>query len=324
MGYLEKIFLGCMALFALFILFIFGLYFDLGEMFRGGMDRSGTLTRGAAVDRVVDRLETVARSAPAVEERARSGRRSLRSAPSFPSTRTAVRARWERIFKPPTPSLADRVEKHRRFLVKQGFVSKDFIEMEALAQNRTVPDRVIPRVRRLLADGDFEGATAALEQALTEVEPANLKIRQELIAQLAEIQFMAGDLEGAQKYTALNNDALGRILDVQSRSELMKNERGREQVDRSKRLLEERRAGMEKAFEELRKRKAETGAIDGFRAEEKTQLKVALRKAADEGKLSREEYQEVVEGLDGGFLHREEQMRALRDRAAKALGEEAE
>ena len=320
MGYLERIFLGTMVLFALGMFFIFALYFDVGDMFTGTLDKRGTISRGAAVNRLIEGIERKNRVKPDKSSDANTFSRRARAAPNFSCSRRAIRSRYDRFFPRKIKRGLKRVEQYRKILRKKGYTNEDYIEMEALAQNKEVEKGCVPPAERAMAEGRFSTAIELLEQALKEINPKNLKLRTLLLQKLTQARLLNNDLEAAQrsqdKVLALSE----RILNIKSQSKLIDSEEYKEEINRERKQLLERRDIQEKFFKDLQRRKEITGSWNGYLNEERAKMKAGLMKAKREGKISEKQYQEVLDQLDEGLPYRGKNR--IKDRAEKVLDDE--
>ena len=312
MGYLEKIFLGTMVLFALGIFFIFALYFDVGDMFSGSLDRRGAISRGAAVDRIIDGIETRVRRSGPKKKRVLTSR-AASAAPRFSTRGSAIKQRYEKLFPRKIKKGAARVEQYRRFLRGQGFSNNEFIEMEALAQNKTVVKRYIPMVQQFIADGDFEEAIKLLEKALQEINPKNLKVKAILLDKLTQVKMMNNDLDGAQQASDEMFSNNQRIIEIKAATKLADNSKFQEELGKERERLSNSRSAQREFFADLNKRKLATGRWDGYLMEERAQIKASIMSARSAGKMSQQEYDDILKQLDKGMPSR------LKKRAAKVL-----
>ncbi len=315
MGYLEKIFLGTMVLFALGIFFIFALYFDVGDMFTGALDQRGAISRGAAVDRLIDNIEKRARRAGPKKRRVRTSR-SASAAPRFSTSGGAIKKRYAKFFPRKIKKGAARVEQYRKFLRGQGFSNNEFIEMEALAQDKTVMKRYIPFVKQFIADGEFDEAIKLLEKALREINPKNLKVKGELLNKLVQVKMMANDLDGAQRASDERLDNADKMLQIKANTKLIDNSNFKIELNRERETLSRSRDAQKDFFVNLQKRKMATGRWDGYLMEERAQIKANIMRARSEGKMSQEEYNDVLQKLDEGMLADK-----VKKRAANVLDE---
>jgi len=302
-GYLEKVFLGTMVLFALVIGFLFSLYFDLGKFLQGEFTKADTITRGAAVDRLVDRLEHTARTRPEPGEPVRrEGNRCTRTAPSFAQSRAAVAERYAALYRPHRPSRDERVEQYRRFLVSQGFSNKAYIELESLAQDRRALQSVLPTVRASMHAGDYDSAVLMLEQALRDVPEANMHLRLEIISMLSEAHIMAKDLGKARESVQRGIELQQRILDIKSKTILMDIPHVRETIEEQRSTLAQRRGDVDKAFTDMQRRIDQTGSVDGFTSEEQTTIKLKLGEMLRDGKITSQQQAAALATMDKGFF----------------------
>ena len=318
MGYLEKIFLGTMVLFALGIFFIFALYFDVGDMFTGSLDRRGAISRGAAVDRIIDGIETRTRRAGPKKKRVLSSRAAC-AAPRFSTKGGAIKQRYEKLFPRKIKQGAARVDQYRRFLRGQGFSNNDFIEMEALAQNKTVVKRYIPIVNQFVADGEFGEAIKILEKALREINPKNLKVKSILLDKLTQVRMMNNDLDGAQQASDEMFSNNQRIIELKAATKLAENTKFQEELGKERERLSASRDAQKEFFADLNKRKLATGRWDGYLMEERAQVKANIMSARSAGKMTQQEYDDILKQLDKGMPYKHKE--TVKKRAAKVLDE---
>src|SRR5688572_10429489 len=130
MGYLEKVFIGSLLLFTLVIVFMFGLYFDVGTMLTSAMKKTDSGTSTASYSRATDQLE---RQSVAPEVTVRDSGRTFRDRPmrvnaaDAEANFDAIYTQYSRVKPPPTQE--EKMDFRRKQLAEQGY-GGDFIEME--------------------------------------------------------------------------------------------------------------------------------------------------------------------------------------------------
>jgi len=297
MNYFEKIFLGTTTFVGIVLFFLMGLYFDLGDMFSESMKSGGFVTRGATIDRLVDKMDKVRR----VRKTAMVGDGGFghisRVMPSIPRSRAGISARFRRFYKSHIKSGKERVEQYRAHLLKQGFQNKEYIQMKALAQDKTVLTRAIPVAIKLSAAGDIEEAITVLEDALTELPEGDYEQRIKLVEKLIELSLRAGLIDKAHSFAKMQLKLDSQILSLESESKLMEKKVFAGRVNAAIKSLEDKRNNMDKIFSSFRKRQRETGKYNGVLPEEKIQFKAEIMGMKAKGEISSEVYSEMLDSL---------------------------
>ena len=182
MSSLEKIFLGTMALFASVILAMFSLYFDVADMFTGGLDKGTGITIGmyaqsqetarrAGVSREImpDELGNAAFGVPGTSEGFIGF--AFHPAPVDTAKKNIIAA-------------------ERRRLKEKGIRSTELINLLAKGAYRWVVDRYLSEADSLVDEKDYFGALRKLEEGLVRVDRDNLIARADLLAKIVEIYYL--------------------------------------------------------------------------------------------------------------------------------------
>lgn len=281
---LEKLFVTCLIMFGLLILFMFGLYFDLGELVEGWWRRDEPYATGVGqAARMVEEMERLAVPAP-VEPRP-----ELRAQlPALPPDVVAAAAGM------PAPlSGKDWVEIKRAQLKARGHTHPDYIEMIALAEDREDIEEVFKRVSHLLSEGRPHQALRLLQDALGSVDPKNLMAQRDVWAHIVSISLEAKDLKKAREGAYELYGLLERITALSSVAQAQ----SQEDLSRSIATIKLQKERLEEAFADIERRMRETGTPGGLTAAEKDEVREALKKARQEGKISSEEHDRVLKEL---------------------------
>jgi hypothetical protein len=298
MNYFEKLFLSTTLLFGIVIFFLFGLYFDMGDMFSSSINKSGVVTRGAAIDRLVDNLDKTRRIKKVAGDGSCSFGHVERVGTPSSMTKSDISRRYDRYFKSPVKKGEQRVEQYKAYLLKQGFSNPEYIEMKALAQDQTVLKRCMPVSRKLSASGDFEEAIAVLEDALNELPVNDSEQRLKITMQIVQLCLRGGFLEKARDRTEKQIALESRILNLEAQSKLMEKKHFARRVQEEISSLDKKRSQLGTVFASLEKRKQETGKLNGLLSEEKVALKAEALGLKSKGEISGEVYSRMLKSIE--------------------------
>lgn len=298
MNYFEKLFLSTTLLFGIAIVFLLGLYFDLGDMFSSSIGKGGFVTRGTAIDRLVDSLDKTRRSTKRIiSDGSASFGHIPRVGGSFPMSKSDISGRYKGYFKNHIKEGEERVEQYKEFLRKQGFENKEFIEMKSLAQDKTVMRKHLPVSRRLSAAGEFEEAVFVLEEALAELHEEDHEQRRMIISKIVELCLRGGLMDKAHDFTSKQIELEAKILTIESNSMLMEKKSYSSKVNADLLTVERKRREVDAAFASMKKRQQETGKYDGLFTEEKIALKAEALGLKSKGEISNELYKKMLSSI---------------------------
>lgn len=182
MSTLEKIFLGTMLLFACVILALFSLYFDVADMFKGGLESGSGFTMGM----YEHQSEGERRRGAAVEIMPGSGlgNRSLGVPSSWGGFIGCAYTGGGRNDK------ALFVKSRKKTLRKKGIRSEELINMLAKGEYRMEIRRHMQDVDVAIRQQDYQGAVRALEEAIRKTDRDNYLLLAEYHERLREIFFV--------------------------------------------------------------------------------------------------------------------------------------
>lgn len=298
MNYFEKLFLSTTLLFGIVMAFLFGLYFDIGDMFSSSLNKGGISTRGGSVDRLVERLDRKRRTRKVAGDGSCTFGHVARVGTSSSMNKADIANRYNRFFKSQVKEGFERVEQYKAYLLKQGFSNPEYIEMKALAQDRTVLKKCMPVSRRLSASGDLEEAIAVLEDALSQLPLNDSEQRIKITQKIIQLCLRGGSLDKARKYTEIQIDLESRILRLEGQSKLMEKKHFARKVQANMGELEKKRAAVGTMFAALEKRKRETGKINGLLPDEKIAYKAEALGLKSKGEISNEVYTSMLKSLE--------------------------
>lgn len=290
---LEKLFVSCLVLFGLFILFLFGLYFDLGEILASSFRQDEKAATGVGqTEELIRRMERAAMPKE-IQPTKLATPQGGGQGPS-PETERAILRRYCKIA--PIPNGADLAAIRRRQLIKAGFARDDFIEMEALAEDRDEFRRVMSDIQRLMFEKRWPDAIRRTQEALAALQPANHLLRKEYQGLLVQLYLESRQLDRAMDAAKQLNDTIERVTMIRSASA---KESNRAEADQQIATLKEEKARIEEMFQDLQKRQAENGTPFGLTASEKNGIRDAITKARKENKITEEEYRRTLKELEG-------------------------
>lgn len=293
MGYLERVFLGSLLLFALVILFMFGLYFDLGNILQGIAKKSSEM--GGGFDRSVERLER-----SAVRREITAGR-SFAAVTDRPVTRGAgpsiaqLYQKYSRV--PPPPTVEDLMEIRRKELVEEGF-GDEYVKMEVLGMDRTLVHKIEKAMEAALAAGDPEEAASLILEAISETDPDNLYVLQQLYIRLGRVYYNTSRLDEYQQVVEKLYDIEESILDIKESSKLAEDERIYEEIQKKRARVEEERRQLPAYIKLLEHQKEKAGGVNKLTEDQRDALKAQLVQARDAGEITQAEMDEILGQVD--------------------------
>lgn len=292
MDSLEKLFLTCLTLFGMFILFLFGLYFDLGEMLASTITRDERNATGIGMNaEQVDGAE--ARGTP---------RELMPTALSIPGggsmgdlqdraeAEHALLRSLGRTFTKPTSKQV--MGTRRAELVRQGVTREEVLELEALAADYEEPHRILIEARRLADQKHLAESLKLLTEALAITNPKNLLAQRDYLQLMVQLELDLKNVEGAKETARRLYDTLDRIVMIRNL------EGGRPEFEVEAQRLRAEKERLDHLYQDLQKRAEETGSPLGLTSKEKADIRDAMTKARNEGKMTEEEYQRSLKELE--------------------------
>ncbi|MBI4872227.1 MAG: hypothetical protein HY814_11745 [Candidatus Riflebacteria bacterium] len=301
MGYLEKVFLSTLLLFALVIIFLFGLYFDLGSMLQGTVQRTGDASTQGSFDRGAAQLER----ASMAKEVTIKDRLSVPFAGPRPVATPGISAgdaNFAALFArynqgklpPPLDELQDR---RRKELASKGF-TQEYIEMEVRAmEDKPVMDSCM-QIDKLMEEGKVEEAEQMLLEAIAGVDPRDLMTLQRYRMKLQQVYFDSNQLD---KYKTLMKQVFEteeKILTLQASSPLMEDKRIAEGIRKEQEGLEQKKAEFDPWFDGVSKMAQETGSPHKMTDSMRAQVKAGLLREQEAGRISQKDLQDSLAQLE--------------------------
>ena len=194
MDYLEKLFIFTLVLSFLTMAFMFGLYFDVGDMISGKIS-GATAFRTAMAESAVALLE--------YGNRPKESSRSERTQRGYVdrSEDYGMPAQMDGFVESHGKAI-DRsvvVDMKRNELRRLGFTHEGFIEMESLKKNRNRYLETMRAVGQYLAANDYEGAVDEIRSAIEATNKKNLYVLRDLWARLINVYYKSRKFEAARK-----------------------------------------------------------------------------------------------------------------------------
>lgn len=291
MDSLEKLFLSCLTLFGMFILFLFGLYFDIGEMLASTIQRDDRTATGIAMN--ASMIDTA-------EERGRP-RELMPTALSIPSSgggdlqdraeaEHAVLRRLGVTYTKPTAK--QMVTTRREELKSQGVTREEVLELESLAADFEEPARILGDARRLAEQKRFAEAAKMLADALAATNAKNLLVQRDYLNLLVQMQLELKQVDAAKETARRQYEVLERIVMIRNL------EGGHAGLQAEAERLRAEKERLDHLYQDLQKRTEETGSPMGLTPKEKADIRDAITKARSEGKMSEDDYQRALKELE--------------------------
>ena len=292
MDSLEKLFLSCLVLFGMFILFLFGLYFDLGDMLASSFHHDERAATGVGItDRLIERMEEHARPHEIMPTEL--------NMPTFvtmddrlgndETARQAMRA-LGRCVAPMTGKQVSQLK--RQSLVAAGIQREEIIEMESLAADREEPSNVMRRATQLAGEKRFADAARELQTAIQATNPKNLLVLRDYLNLQVQVYLDGKQVDKAKESARKLYEMLDRIVAVRTL------EGPKPEIEQEIVMLKTEKERLDSMYQDLQKRSEETGSPVGLTASEKAQMKDSLTRARSEGKMTEEEFQRAIKELE--------------------------
>ncbi len=206
---LEKIFLGTIMLFACVILALFSLYFDVADMFKGGLESSSGFTMG-----MHEHQED--------GERRRGASIEIMPSDGLGNSKLGVPSSWAG-FVGYAYSGSVRNEKatflrsRKKALRKKGIRNEELLNMLAKSEYRMAIRRHMQDVDVAIRQQDYEGAIRTLKEAIQKTDRENFLLLSEYYSRLREVYFVyMKDYSKATEATSLLRNIQKQITRIQA------------------------------------------------------------------------------------------------------------
>jgi hypothetical protein len=221
MGDLEKVFVGTMMLTGMLILFLFGLYFDLGDIVAG--------TFGGHAPSFGQDLGQIrrARSGSFLDEEAAPKAKLPTVSSGTPRVARTIDYQRFVVPRPPIPP-AVLFDREMRRLQRKGFVDEQYMRMKAIYEVDRSVVATLDRFDRHMDSEDYEGAIQALLEALEHLDPANHLARRDLVRHLYQAYILAGKDAEATKALSQLTTLHEKVVAIEERAELHQDSRSQE------------------------------------------------------------------------------------------------
>lgn len=292
MDSLEKLFLSCLVLFGMFILFLFGLYFDLGDMLASSFHRDEHAATDIGVtDRLIEKMEERNRPREIMPTHLDIPRfASLDERSGDETARQAMRA-LGRVMAPMSGKQI--IQLKRQSMLASGVQREEVIEMESLAADREELSKVMREAHRLAGEKRFAEAAKALQDAMGQTNPKNLLVLRDYLGLQVQVYLDGRQVDKAKESARKLYEMLDRIVAIRTLE-------GRTpQIEHEIAMLKSEKDRLDSLYQDLQKRVEETGNPVGLTAVEKGQMKEAMTRARQSGTMSEEEYQRAIKELEG-------------------------
>ena len=240
MGDLERLFLGTMMVTGLLILGLFGLYFDLGDMVAGSFGRGGpTFSQDLDLIRERRRASYGQQKKPLMTSGGLGG-----PGPSRPSSEPDY---GRLIIRRPQPSRGELIDREIRRLQRRGYVDEEYLRMRAVYQVDRSLVKVFDLYDRMIAEGDFQGAIEALQEALEDLDEDNHYGRRDVMRYLYQAHIQAGQDGNAAEMMRKMTEVTDYVVSVEDRAEAHKDNAGQEYVRKMRENMSKVRESLDAA-----------------------------------------------------------------------------
>lgn len=292
MDSLEKLFLSCLVLFGMFILFLFGLYFDLGDMLASQFHRDERAGTGVGItDNLIRQMEDRARPHEVMPTHLDlptfGGADDNRGAEEM--ARAALRYNGAVI--PPISGKTLTALK-RANLQAQGITREEVLDLESLGDDREESSRVVHEVTRLCGEKRYAEAEKLLADQIAKENPKNLLVLRDLLNLQVQVYLDGKQVDKAREAARKMYETLDRIIAIRTI------EGPRPELQQELTYLKGEKERLDKVYQDLQKRMEETGSPTGLTASEKAQMKEAFTRTRNEGKMTEDEYRKALKELE--------------------------
>lgn len=292
MDSLEKLFLSCLVLFGMFILFLFGLYFDLGDMLASTFHRDERSATGVGItDRLIDKMEEHARVREIMPGHLEIPR--FASMDDSMGAEEMAKSAMRALGRGNPPMTGEMIMKLKRAsLVASGVQREEVLEMETLAADREASSKVMREATRLAGEKRFAEAANKLQEAIGQTSPKNILVLRDYLNLQVQLYLDAKQVDKAKEAARKLYEVLDRIVAVRTL------DGPRPELEGEIALLKTEKERLDSLYQDLQKRMEETGSPVGLTATEKAQIKDAMTRARSAGNMTEEEYQRAIKELE--------------------------
>ncbi len=284
MNFVERLFLGTMAISFTVLFFFFSIYFDVGHFFGGAVVKTTGL-EGALLEDALVRMDSIGVSGGEEGVRFGNAAMDLPSGGVFDAGLSPYAAGGE------DAAVREMIEIMAERLRRRGFKDERYVAMESLKIDRRALENVCRAVEEAMDRGRMEEALSFFWKRVSEVSPDNLHV-------LADWWRRAMSLSMATGRFDLAADAMERYLKVLSSIIRIKERAGVDSAG-EREALRRMRTEFARYMEEARRRGGMPACSIpiGARlsAERASELRRTLRRALVSGRLDRSTYRKVVE-----------------------------
>lgn len=291
MDSLEKLFLSCLVLFGMFILFLFGLYFDLGDMLASSFHRDEhAATDIGMTDRLIEKMEAANRPREIMPTHLDIPRfAGGDDSSSDEIARQAARALGRAV----APMNGKQIMQLKRAsLMASGIQREEVLEMESLAADREEPSRVMRDARRLAGEKRYAEAARVLQDGIGAANPKNFLVLRDYLGLQVQVYLDGRQVDKAKESARRLYEMLDRIMAIRTL------EGKTPELEREIAMIKGEKDRLDSLYQDLQKRAEETGSPIGITAAEKVQMKEAMTRARQSGNMSEEEYQRALKELE--------------------------
>ncbi len=223
MGDLEKMFVGTLVITGLLILALFGLYFDIGDMVAGAFTEARP-TYSADMDLIRERRR-------ASYHQPKNTKRAKLLSSSEPRQRPSGPANYARfLIRRPRPPFNVLMDREVRRLKRKGYVDEEFLRMRAHYEVDKSLIAVFDQYDRLVDSNQYDEAIRILLEAKEDLDRENLLGEKDLLRYLYQAYLLAEKDSDANQIVKELTDVQEKILEIEERAEVYRDNAGKEYV----------------------------------------------------------------------------------------------
>lgn len=287
---IEKVFVLIVVLSGMFLLFLFGLYFDVGEMFVAII---GTESSDAGSDESRRLMELAEANRRNGAERPRDIQ-SLDRGTGDQVELTAAQRDW--IFNSGVLTGADMKKIKESQLKNLGYKDANFIKLESMSLERDKYKATLKRLETLSGDGALDLAIVMVEQAIGEENPENIAVLKDYYELLLRFHYEKGDIEKANQVGIKLIALIDRVIAIKK---LGNRDVPSDILQGDIQELEAKKKIIDDTYKNAAFLMKKNGNLDTIPEQEKNNMQVMLNEALASRSITKEEYDKAMEALRG-------------------------
>ena len=196
------------------------------------------------------------------------------------------------------PTLTERQANLRAKLKERGFTNSQYIELQARALDCEKVMKTLSTAQKLMQEGKYEECKTILEDAISQVDSANLLVRQELLNVFLRAHLLSNSLVRAEDISRQLFQVSEQILEIKASTILMNDPMEKATIEKDLPLVKKYQARHSEMFAALRERHSKTGSWNGLLPEEIKRNRARLEEANKKRLLSPAQYAQALRALE--------------------------